>query len=453
MSVLKILNKLAETPSRNDKEDILLSNKNNEDLKQAFRLALDSRISFYLTPDSITLPTTTSRGANNRLNLTDAMTAMGELSSRKVTGHAAIQYMNELLQSVSKDDAEVLVRVLDKSLACGVSESTVNKIWKGLVFSWPCMLASKNDLALVQRVSWPAIVQVKHDGMRFVAIANPQDGTVDYRSRSGKYVDVAREDLNLAFVAMARAINEKKASVFDGELLVVNAKTGEPLDRKTGNGILNKAVKGTISPQERALVRAVVWDVLPADVFLSGESYGVIYANRLATLHAAISSELTESFQTKTVQMIDSHEAKDLPTAQKLFEDYLALGQEGIILKDANGIWEDKRAKHQIKFKAERDCDLLCVEWQEGTGKYKGLLGSLVLESADRKICVSVGTGLSDELRNKLKPKDVVGKIIAVKYNERIQSKNRTEADSLFLPVFLDIREDKKKADSSKSIS
>jgi ATP-dependent DNA ligase len=446
MNVLDILNKLAETSSRKEKEAILIKNKNNRDLKEAFRLALDSRICFYITPESIDRP----KSHTAKLNLTDAMMALGELSSRRITGNTAKAYVNKILEGASKNDAEVLVRILDKNLACGVSDSTVNKIWKSLVFSWPCMLASKNDVSVVEKVPYPAIVQVKMDGMRFVAIANPNNGEVDYRSRNGKYMDVQTGNLNLAFVALAREANKNGPTIFDGELLIIDPKTGEPLDRKTGNGILNKSIKGTISEEEKARVRAIIWDILPAADFYKGKS-DTPYETRLKNLNKTLKKALPKKFQNQTVRMIDSHLVNSLEEAEGLFQQYLALGNEGILLKDRNGSWEDKRVKHQVKFKSEKECDLICVDWQEGTGKHKGLLGSVLLESSDGKIKVSVGSGFSDHMR-RLKKKDVDGKIFAIKYNERIKSKNRTESDSLFLPVILEIREDKKRADSSKDI-
>jgi hypothetical protein len=46
--------------------------------------------------------------------------------------------------------------------------------------------------------------------------------------------------------------------------------------------------------------------------------------------------------------------------------------------------------------------------------------------------------------------KKVIGKIVTVKYNARIKDKSGVE--SLFLPVFIELREDKDNAESSKSI-
>ena len=87
------------------------------------------------------------------------------------------------------------------------------------------------------------------------------------------------------------------------------------------------------------------------------------------------------------------------------------------------------------------------MDWEEGTGKNKGRLGALVCESSDGKIRVNVGSGYSDEQREAY-GKQVVGKIATVKYNARIQDKGNN-IESLFLPVFIELREDKDTADES----
>jgi len=75
----------------------------------------------------------------------------------------------------------------------------------------------------------------------------------------------------------------------------------------------------------------------------------------------------------------------------------------------------------------------------------------LVLESDDGVVKVNVGSGFTDEQRDKYTREETVGKIVAVKYNARIQDK-KTLQHSLFLPVFLELREDKAIADASSSI-
>jgi ATP-dependent DNA ligase len=151
------------------------------------------------------------------------------------------------------------------------------------------------------------------------------------------------------------------------------------------------------------------------------------------------------------ISHVETFEVRTEEEAREHFERYLAEGQEGIILKNGWGLWEDKRTKSQIKFKGELESDLLCVDWQEGTGKNLGRLGALVLESSDGVVKVNVGTGFSDEHRDKYTRENTVGKIVAVRYNARIQDK-KTGQHSLFLPVFIELRTDKDVADSSTDI-
>jgi hypothetical protein len=61
---------------------------------------------------------------------------------------------------------------------------------------------------------------------------------------------------------------------------------------------------------------------------------------------------------------------------------------------------------------------------------------------------VSVGSGFNDDQRNQ--GDELVGKIVAVKYNAKIV--NKQGEVSLFLPIFIEIRNDKDVADLNKDI-
>ena len=273
------------------------------------------------------------------------------------------------------------------------------------------------------------------DGMRFNAIV--QDGKVEYRSRNGKEIQLLG-NLDMEFIALAGDVD----CVFDGELLV--ASDQGILDRQTGNGILNKANKGTISASEASMVRATVWDVIPYIYFVDGEC-PVEYGKRFESLNV-----LVDKHKPEKISVVQSWEVENYDTAKALFEEFLQRGEEGIILKDKRGIWEDKRAKHQIKFKGELECDLKIVAVEEGTGKYAGMLGAIICESADGVVRVNVGSGFTDEHRKQLWKEKLIDKIVAVKYNARI--KNKAGEESLFLPIFVEIRDDKDIADKDKDI-
>jgi ATP-dependent DNA ligase len=422
LEVFDILEDLAANPSRNYKIDKLTEHKDNKVLREVVRLALDPFTQFYIRK----IPKYEATGSGC---LMVAMDRLFELSSRLVTGHAAIEHLTQVLTSLSPKNAKVLERIIAKDLKCGVSTATANDVWLGLILDYPCMLASQYEQKLVDKIQWPAMVQLKLDGMRFNAIV--RDGQCEFKSRNGKTIDLLG-NLEQEFVKLSNGMDV----VFDGELIVKD--DNGIMNRQTGNGILNKAVKGTISDKEAAMVHATIWDHIPYMYFTSGEC-PTPYKQRFARLET-----------TNKISVVPNFIVDNIEEAQAKFKEYYDQGEEGIILKDMNAPWENKRSKSLIKFKGELECDLKIVDVEDGTGKYEGMLGALVCESEDGIIKVKVGSGFNDEDRKKIKKQDVVGKVVAVKYNSRIRSKH--EDESLFLPIFVEIREDKDKADSSGSI-
>lgn len=432
MNLHEFFNDLAANSSRNYKIEQLEKHRDNSLLMHVVRLALDPFTNFYIR--KIPEYTFVGEDSEHQTSLEMALENLYYLSQREVTGNAAIAHLRAILSGLPPDDAKVLERIIKKDLKCGVSISTANDVWSGLVVDYPVMLCSPFEQKLVDKIQFPAAVQLKMDGMRFNAIV--RDGKVEFRSRNGKEIQLLG-NLEKEFAELAGDID----CVFDGELLV--KKDGKILDRQTGNGILNKANKGTISAKEAELVHATVWDLIPYIQFVDGHC-GTPYKTRFGSLQVM---KLPEK-----IGLVEHTVVPDMEWANKLFQGYLEQGQEGIILKDMNGVWENKRAKHQIKFKGELECDLKIVSVDEGTGKYAGMLGAIVCESSDGVIRVNVGSGFNDEHRTNLWHirHELLNRIVAVKYNARI--KNKAGEESLFLPIFIELRDDKDVADNSKVI-
>jgi len=435
MNINEFLNDLASNASRNYKIEQLTKNSGNVTLREVIRLALDPFTQFYQRK----IPKYIPAKANQADTLSAVMDSLYMLSSREVTGNAAIEYLTKLLSSLTEDDAKVIERIIEKDLKCGVQSSTANSVWSGLIQEYPVMLCSGFEQKLVDKIKYPAYAQLKMDGMRFNAIV--RSGKVEFRSRNGKEI-LLLGNLEKEFAALAGDVD----CVFDGELLVMLDGEHQFADRQTGNGILNKANKGTISAEQAAMVHATVWDVIPYVMFTDGYC-GTPYSKRFSTLELLVNKQKSKE---KKIWLVTSDIVQNLDEAQVLFENYLASGLEGIILKDGSGVWEDKRAKHQIKFKGELECDLKIVAVEEGTGKAVGMLGAIVCESADGIVKVNVGSGFTDVHRKQYWKENLVDKIVAVKYNARI--KNKAGEESLFLPVFVEIRDDKDVADSTKDI-
>ena len=420
IDVHAILEDLASNNSRNYKIQVLKDNYDNNVLKTVIFNALDPFTQYYIKK----IPKYEAKGTGC---LMQAMRELFLLSNRDKTGNAGIEHLTQILTNLSPKNANVIERIIAKDLKCGVSTATVNSVWTDLIKEYPVMLASKMESKTINKMTWPAYAQLKLDGMRFNAIV--KDGKVEFRSRNGKQIHLLGH-LEEDFKQMT---HEYVYTVYDGELVV----TGDDglLDRQTGNGILNKAVKGTISDSEASKVRAVVWDYIPYGFFVDGHC-PLTYDDRLKRIVKT----------TDKVKLIDTHIVNNIDEANKLFNQFLEQGEEGIVLKSIDHIWENKRSKNLIKFKAELDCDLKVVGYQEGTGKYEGMMGALICESEDGQLKVNVGSGFNDDDRKKITKESVEGKVITVKYNARIQSKDGDE--SLFLPIFVEIREDKNQADT-----
>jgi hypothetical protein len=431
-TILSILNRLETTTSRLEKEAILKQNAGNMTLMRTFHMALDPKINFYIKQVPPPGPDINDGWC---WNLYDAYASMQTwLSGRKVRGHEATAWLARLLATLTPEDQEVIKRVIGRNLKCGVSESTVEKIWPDLKLSYPCMLVSPMDSKT--KLSFPMYSQVKSDGARFNAIV--ENGAVQYRSRNGKEIDLFGS-MDREFLEMAGGMD----LVFDGELLVVGP-DGKPLDRKTGNGLLTKFQKGTGSKTVAASLRAVVWDLIPLEEFHKGkgtQTYKERYRALLAALQTPGVSKVV-GVETTTVESLDQ--------ALDIYKRKVAEGEEGLVLKDPKGPWEDKRVKHQVKLKEVLDADLKVVGFTPGEGKYAGKIGSLMVESSDGKVKTSVGTGLSDADRS-LPFSHYKGRIVEIRYNARITDK-KTGETSLFLPVFECVRVDKDVASSDSDI-
>jgi hypothetical protein len=426
--VFKIIQELTDNSSRLAKEDILRKNMKNKVLQRVFDAALNPMKNYYIRkiPDY--------SESEQKVHFDYIFDVLEMLSNRDVTGNAAIDLVSRTLGQLPEDEAKIFAMILSKDLRCGVSGKTVNKIWKNLIPEYPVMLCDQYSDKSNKYIKFPAIAQLKLDGMRFNAICN--NNKVDFRTRNGKEIDLLGY-LEKEFIKLA----DGKNVVFDGELICCDEK-GKFLNRQTSNGILSKTLKGTITTKEASTVTATLWDIIPIQDFRNGKS-NVSYKKRFDYL-------LEKVMDNKKIRLVEYYSINSFDEANGLFNRMLERGEEGLIIKNLESPWENKRVKHQIKMKGELECDLRIVGWQEGTGKNIGKLGALILASSDNVINVSVGSGFTDCDRESIK-EDVIGGICAIKYNARIKDV-KTGNESLFLPIFIELRADKDKADSSSNI-
>jgi ATP-dependent DNA ligase len=371
---------LESTSKKTEKMEILVREKNNEILKQFFRLSLDPYIVFYIRTvrqHTVDVPSSISEVMDFLENT---------IATRKLTGHAAMEAISARMVTLSSIEKSMVERILKKSPDCGVSDKTVNKVWSNLIPIYPVLLAEPYEEKLGKKLNWKngVFIQTKSDGARANIIVDG-DGNVTVRSRQGNLIETHQ---NFSF------LSEHRGCVFDGELVTIDPTTKKIDVRQTGNGIINKAIRGTISEEESSRLHMVVWDTIPFKNFVSVEC-DIPYSVRFEKLQ-----ELELSKQEK-ISIIWSKTIHSLEEAQSILAEHLERGEEGVMLKDKDLIWEDKRSKKQLKLKLEVENDFEVTGWTAGEGFLSGNMGSLVCSSSEGKVTVNV-SGFSLILRSQI---------------------------------------------------
>ncbi len=399
--MLDLFTKLAETTSLINKK-ALLRQADSPLLRKILFAALDPFTTYGITQDGITMP----KNHKGTYSLKDpyAWAVLDHLSNRDVTGTAAKKAVEETLGLLDPNDAEVFYRIIGRDLRCSVGTTMVNQIWKNMIPLFEVMLAKPADK---HDVKWPAFGEPKFDGMR--AIYSKKDG--QFFSRNGLHIPAVD---HLAPEA-EKVIGEY--DYLDGELVTDGSFHDAIGDLK------RKGVKA-----EKAVFK--VFEALKEKTF-KGESQVPHYVRR----------EYLEKLKfSNTIQLVPTTLLSNQAEADEFCAAVWGLGGEGIIIKDAQGIYEPKRSSAWLKVKKFETIDLPVVSYFEGKGKYKNQLGGLI--ASDGKITAEVGSGFSDEQRILLwqSRETIAGKVIEVGYHEV------TPDNSLRHPRLIKFRPDKKVA-------
>lgn len=117
------------------------------------------------------------------------------------------------------------------------------------------------------------------------------------------------------------------------------------------------------------------------------------------TRNALLRGLLEESLQ-ETIQLTESH----YDDKREHYDEAVALGEEGVIVKDIHSVYVGKESRSWRKVKHWNPERCIVVGYTEGTGAREKLFGSLILARSDDqgylKYCGKVGTGFNKaELR------------------------------------------------------
>jgi len=426
-SVLQIIEELNSDNSRLFKERVLKAYGENKTLKAVLFYTYNTYYTFNIK--KIPEYTCTIKA----LTLIEALEMLQPLMDREITGGAGVEYLKNILQSLTIQDAKVLELVIKRDLKCGVNRSTINNVFgKNYIPKFELMLCVPYNEDNMKAIKYPAISQLKEDGCRVVAIK--KDGNVTFFTRSGKELE--------NMTTIAEDIKKlKDFYVYDGELLVFGA------DRKEGNGLVTKVQRGTVSKAEAERLYFVIWDMIPLQDFIEGKGK-TPYIERFKELETTIRYVMPNFDASKDkVQLVQSIVVNTRDEAMQDYASYLEQLKEGTILKNFDSTYSAKRIVGQVKIKDEQTCTLKVIGFSHGSAgsKYEKMLGALTCISECGKLHVSI-SGFTDDFRLNFNIADYINTYVDVLFNQVITSKS-SEYSSLFLPRYVCDRPDKTRAD------
>lgn len=409
--IFTLIEAIAATSSKTGKQELIEKYSDDKDFLRVLRYALDP----FKTYGIAKMPPIGTLGGEGRCFGHGTWALLDDLASRELSGNAAKDAVSIELSALSTSSRQLLWRIITKDLRAGFSESTVNKAISGLVPTFDCMLAHKFEPKRIKK--WPMVAEPKLDGVRVLAFVQGTD--VKFFSRSGKEF-ATFDHLKVPLSDAAEYLRKHHGFtdvVFDGEVV---------------SGSFNKTVSEVRKKDEQAVdAEFHVFDVLTADLF-RGLTYRPVYHERRKFVEGA-----AEYVKGAGVKAIPRYLVSSEHEIHNLYESVRARGLEGLIIKDPAAIYERKRSHAWMKIKAEESVDVEIVGFEEGTGKYEGMLGALIVDHEG--VRVNVGTGLSDSQRSSFWDDQhlLVGRLCEVQYHEI------TPDGSLRHPRFIRFRDDK----------
>lgn len=319
---------------------------------------------------------------------------------------------------------KVLAKVLTKRMNIGIGAKMINKAVGKELIPDPSLMLAEDDHKVLDK--WASIVcEEKYDGVRVICAIE---------DRKPKFYTRAFNELDPRFLTrIANQILELSHGIdgifFDGELT--------DLDRKSVSGKVTQMMKG--SPKESIGDDLLfnIFDVEPTKTIKDGKGV-TLYTQRRELLEQFFKDKSFEN-----IKIAQKWEAKTKDELMPIYEQIVANGGEGVIMKDPTHFYECKRSKSWIKFKEVQDCDLVVTGWYPGEGKREGFIGGFICKDSSGEYQVKVGSGFTEQdlIELSKNPDDIIGRIVAIQYNVPIEDKNGNK--SLFLPRFIEVRNDK----------
>ena len=423
--ILDIFNELNENNGSNYKIEILKKHKDNELLKRVLKMAYDSvAFTYGISMKNISY----TQNPYGTLSLESALDDLeNRFCTREVTGNDAIKELTSLLENLDEEDAKVLELIIGRDLKINMGRSNINKVFKNLIIKPPYMRCGIYNEKTRKKINFPAIVQLKADGM-FQAV------TVEF----GKVTFTARSGEERKFPHLEKIFKDLPNGVYIGELLVDGID-----DRALGNGFINS------DEEDKSSVYIQLWDY----VTLSEYSRGKDKENK-TSYHKRFTDLIAFVPENDRIRIIPFYAVQNIQEALERTSEWMSQGYEGSILKDWSNIFVDHTSPTQLKLKLEIDAEVRITGFQEGTPgtKREKTFGAIIFENDEGTIKGRTSGFTDDQLEDfNSRREELIGKVITVQFNDLTKAKDN-DYYALSHPRFIEIRNDKNETDTLERV-
>lgn len=427
-TVIDILESLESDNSRIFKEDLLEKHRNNELLQRVFVAAFDPYTNYFV--NKFKMPSFVDP------SMMDDDAAIGKflnfvidsLSTREITGNSAKNAVVSFFTTLSENQQKWCLRILLKNLRCGVQETTVNKIWPGLITKFSVQLAETLDshfekdkgIVIDDVIKYPVRVEPKLDGLRCVVVK--RHGKVTMFTRNGTLL----ETLPTIKSAIENASWDNFA--LDGEAMGSdwNESASVIMSRKNG-----KNDSGIIFH---------IFDAMHFDEW-SSQSSKFSLKDRVDLVKELIEEMPADSPVRQVPGIIVANEKELL----EFYSNSMENGYEGIMVKNLDSFYLFKRSSSVMKLKPVTTYEGVVVGSYEGRrgSKREGMWGGFEIVFPNG-VVTRVGGGFTDKLKAEigLNPSAWIGKIVEVEGQPDPLTKDGLTKDGrVRFPVFSRVRD------------
>jgi DNA ligase-1 len=338
-----------------------------------------------------------------------------DLNDRKLTGGDAARALQLCMETYDEASVDIIKKIVLRDMRAGFSAETTNKVFPTLIPEFKVQLAAKFE-------------PEKHDPEKLFLASAKLDGIRGvYRKDKGFFTRNGHKahGFELQEEELQGACEEFGMDAIDGEMFTESIH----FDDIQGAVMRDK----NIDPEQKKLIKFNVFGaVVSWDAQVPFGTLDKMY-DTIVNMAKSKDWEYIRLVEQEYIKAKDVHDH---------CERMLKLSFEGTMLRDPDKpSYEWKRSKALMKYKTFLEDDFTVTGHYEGKGKYKGMLGGLIVEGkVDGKTITSeCGSGFDDRQREEYwdKRDSLIGEKVEIKYQ------NLTKKNSLRFPIFLKFKLDR----------